>query len=64
MKSIEVIGIQVQATPGSSIGSCLQECLQLATQEWRNVTLKHNGRYYEIKVNDLLAYVEENEECK
>ena len=55
MKNITVIEIRVTADKGSSIGSCLTECMEIAVKEWRNVRLNFNGQEYLIQPNDLLA---------
>ena len=59
MDNIEVIEIRISARPGAAIGNCLKEAIELASKEWRNVRLTHNGKDYMVKPNDLLASVEE-----
>lgn len=57
MKSIEVTEVVVHATPGSSVGECIKEALQIAVTEWRNVRLIHNQKAYKVQVNDLVGAV-------
>lgn len=59
--NIEIIEIKVAATPGANIGVCIQDALKLATNEWRNVRLRHMDQDYLIKVNDLVAAVTKDE---
>jgi hypothetical protein len=58
-KMTEITSVDISALPGADIGSCMKEGLELATREWRNVRLKHNGKIYEIIVNDLLHTIKE-----
>lgn len=57
MKDLEITGIHADATPGSALGNCVREALQMATQEWRNVYFTHNSKTYRVLVNDLVAEV-------
>jgi hypothetical protein len=59
METIDIIKLKVSAKTSKSIGGCIRECIQLAATEWRNVELKHNGKFYTINVNDLYGTVEE-----
>lgn len=55
-----VTELHICAQPGSSIGDCTREAVLLACQEWRNVTLTHNGRQYRVLCNDLIGCVKEH----
>jgi hypothetical protein len=59
MRFIDIDYIQVSADKGSRVGDCFQEALILATTEWRNVNLIHNGKTYKIRPNDLLGSIQE-----
>ena len=59
MEHTEVTEIVVHARPGSVIGECFRECIEIAASEWRNVLLIHNGKKYEIKPNDLVASIKQ-----
>jgi len=59
MENIEIVEIRVSALPGALIGKCIQESIQLAATEWRNVRLRHNDKQYIVLVNDLLSTVME-----
>ena len=59
MKIFEITELKVSALPGSSINDCMREAIELAAKEWRNVTLRHNGKEYRVKPNDLLASITE-----
>ena len=57
MKNIEIVEIKISALPGSLIEACIKEGIELAAREWRNVRLRHNGKDYLIRPNDLVASV-------
>ena len=59
MKDIEIVEVVVSALPGSNIGNCMKEAMDIAVKEWRNVRLRHNGRDYKVMPNDLLATIKE-----
>jgi hypothetical protein len=59
MKNIDITYIQLSAKPGTTIGDCFQEALVLASTEWRNVRLMHNGKMYHIQPNDLIGAVKD-----
>lgn len=54
-ENIEIIELKISALPGAHIGDCMKDAIELAAKEWRNVRLRHNGKDYTIKVNDLLG---------
>jgi hypothetical protein len=58
-KNIEVVEIRMAALPGAEIGFCLRDAMRRAVQEWKNVSLTHNGREYKIEVNAMLASIRE-----
>ena len=60
MKHIQIAHIKVGAIPEANFGECIREALIIATKEWQNVILTHNGKKYRIFVNDLFATVSED----
>ena len=62
MKHIEIDCLKVAGKPGSTIGDCFQEAIVLAATEWRNVRLSHQGNYYVIQPNDLIAGINKCQE--
>lgn len=64
MKNIELTYIQLSAKPSTTIGECFQEALILATTEWRNVRLMHNGKMYYIQPNDLIGAIKDKGEIQ
>lgn len=58
LKHTQVTELHICAGYGESIGDCMREAALLACQEWRNVTLTHNGRLYRVLCNDLLGCVQ------
>lgn len=59
LKNTTVTELHICAKPGASIGDCMRDAALLACQEWRNVTLTHNGRQYRVLCNDLIGCVRE-----
>lgn len=59
LKHTEVTGIHLAARPGGILGNCIHEALKVATQEWQNVMLIHNGKQYQILCNDLIGCAKE-----
>ena len=57
LKNTTVIELHISSNLGASIGECMKEAVLLAAQEWRNVTLTHNGKKYRVLCNDLLGCV-------
>jgi len=49
MKNISIKRIIVEARSGSAINDCIQESIELAVKENRNVVLIHND--FEYKIN-------------
>jgi len=58
VKNVEIISIEVSANPGCSQGDAIVDGIKIAVKEWRNVNVKHNGKTFSIKVNDILGTVE------
>ena len=54
-KYIDVSAVRVSARPGSAVGDCIREGIMLASREWRNVELIHDGKIYRINANDLFG---------
>ena len=59
LKNTIITELHIRAKPGASIGDCMRDAALLACQEWRNVTLTHNGREYRVLCNDLIGCVRE-----
>lgn len=59
MRNIEIVELRVTALPGAAIGTCLQDAIRLAADEWRNVRLSHDGKDYLVRPNELLLSVRE-----
>ena len=59
MKDIDIVELVISATPGVHIGECMKAGIELAAKEWRNIRLRHNGKIYSIKPNDLIASITE-----
>jgi hypothetical protein len=54
MEHIEITKIIVHAKSGTEVGTCIKDCITLASKEWRNVQLIFGDETYDIYVNDLL----------
>ena len=59
LKYTTITELHICARPGAEIGNCMRDAALLACQEWRNVTLTHNGRQYRVLCNDLIGCVQE-----
>ena len=59
MKNIEIVELVVESLPGANQGDSMQECMKPAVGRWQNVHLRHNGRGYDIRPNDLLGAIRE-----
>ncbi len=59
MKHTTVTTVEVSANMGSVLGYAMQDALEIAVKEWRNVNLKHDGKIYEVLINDLVSCFKE-----
>jgi len=57
MKHIEITEIKVLANPDTIVGECIQEAIELAAKEWKNVLLIHHEKTYLIKPNNLVSSI-------
>ncbi len=58
LKHVNVMGIQIQAKPGASIGQCLNDAAIVCLVEQWNVVLVHNEKTYKVIYLDIARYVE------
>jgi hypothetical protein len=61
MDHVEIKEIVVHAKIGAKIGCCMREGIFIAAKNWQNVRLIHDNKQYFIRVNDLLATIQEEE---
>lgn len=57
MKNIDIVKIKTVAKMGCAENNCIRDAMELAVKEWNNVEMKHNGRIFNISVNDMFASV-------
>ncbi len=62
MNLLAVVKVILRPRAGAEVGSCIQEAIQFATQEWRDVEFTHNATRYQVRVDDLYRLVVETEE--
>lgn len=62
VENTDVQRVILHAKPGVDYGAAIRDGLSVAISEWVNVTVWHNGREFEIYVNDLIASVRKKSE--
>ena len=62
LKYTEIRHLVLEPKSGSHISNCLRDALKLATKEWCDVVVVHNGRNYKVSINKLLDTIEETSE--
>lgn len=58
LNAINIQSVNVQARPGATIYSAIQDAVRLAADSGENVTLNHNGRLYSVCWKDVCELVE------
>lgn len=64
MKNILMDKIMVEACSGATIRDCIRESLQLATEKWEKIILKHNDILYEIDPKIIAETIHRNKKIK